>query len=106
MKDFQLHDIETAPEDSQPLLKGSVKAFGMIPNLHAVMAQSPAVLEAYQQLHALAQNVFSLVEPIASLKPKFKFSRNQQHDDFRMQKVRKRMYHLPVKTNRSGVAGN
>ena len=37
MKDFQLHDIETAPEDSQPLLKGSIKAFGMIPNLHAVM---------------------------------------------------------------------
>ena len=55
MKDFQLHDIETAPEDSQPLLKGSIKAFGIIPNLHAVMAQSPAVLEAYQQLHALAQ---------------------------------------------------
>ncbi|MEL6767880.1 MAG: carboxymuconolactone decarboxylase family protein [Pseudomonadota bacterium] len=48
-----LHTPETAPEGSKPLLEGSVKAFGMIPNLHAVMAESPAHLEAYQSLHSL-----------------------------------------------------
>ncbi|MEM9761533.1 MAG: carboxymuconolactone decarboxylase family protein [Pseudomonadota bacterium] len=48
-----LHTRKTAPEASKPLLDGSVKAFGMIPNLHAVMAESPAHLEAYQSLHGL-----------------------------------------------------
>ena len=33
----------------------SQKAFGMIPNLHGIMAESPAVLEGYQILHKLAQ---------------------------------------------------
>ncbi|MEM9010688.1 MAG: carboxymuconolactone decarboxylase family protein [Pseudomonadota bacterium] len=46
-----LHSLDTAPEGSKPLLEGSIKAFGMIPNLHAVMAESPAHLEAYQTLH-------------------------------------------------------
>ncbi|MFT5690841.1 MAG: alkylhydroperoxidase family enzyme [Oceanicoccus sp.] len=48
---FQLHTIESAPEESQALLSDSLKAFGMIPNLHAVMAESPAVLESYKILH-------------------------------------------------------
>ena len=51
--EFELHTIETAPEDSKPLLDNSVKAFGMVPNLHAVMAESPQLLEAYQQAHKL-----------------------------------------------------
>ena len=46
-------DIETAPEGSRPLLENSMKSFGMIPNLHGVMAASPQVLEAYQMLHKL-----------------------------------------------------
>ncbi len=45
---FELHTQETAPAESQPLLEKSVKNFGMIPNLHAVMAEAPALLEAYQ----------------------------------------------------------
>lgn len=53
---FQLHNQTTAPEASQPLLANSIKNFGMIPNLHAVMAESPAVLESYQILHELFQN--------------------------------------------------
>jgi alkylhydroperoxidase family enzyme len=53
---FKLHTKETAPADSQPLLDSSLKAFGMIPNLHAVMAEAPNVLEAYQLLHGLFQN--------------------------------------------------
>lgn len=51
--DAKLHTAETAPEGSKPLLENSVKGFGMIPNLHAVMAESPAHLEAYQTLHRL-----------------------------------------------------
>lgn len=55
MSEFKIHDIDTAPEGSKPLLKKSVEAFGMVPNLHGVMAESPAVLEGYQRLHGLAQ---------------------------------------------------
>ena len=46
---------ENAPENSKPLLQNSIKNFGMVPNLHAVLAASPPVLEAYQQLHQLFQ---------------------------------------------------
>jgi len=60
---FKLHTIETAPTDSQPLLENSLKSFGMVPNLHAVMAEAPAVLEAYQTLHQLFQQTsFDLEE--------------------------------------------
>jgi len=52
---FELYNQQNAPADSQPLLEKSVKSFGMIPNLHAVLAESPAVLEAYQTLHTLFQ---------------------------------------------------
>ena len=55
MTDFTLHNKETAPEDARPLLENSEKAFGMIPNLHALMAESPEHLEAYQRLHELFQ---------------------------------------------------
>lgn len=51
MNDFTLHTVETAPEQSKPLLEASIKAFGMLPNLHGVMATSPSNLKAYQQLH-------------------------------------------------------
>jgi alkylhydroperoxidase family enzyme len=50
-----LHTHETAPAESQPLLEKSVKNFGMIPNLHAVMAEAPALLEAYQTTHEIFQ---------------------------------------------------
>lgn len=55
MTDFTLHTPESAPEGAKPLLEGSLKNFGFIPNLHGVMAESPEHLEAYQQLHALFQ---------------------------------------------------
>jgi AhpD family alkylhydroperoxidase len=50
---FATHTVETAPEGSQPLLEKSLKAWRMIPNLHAVMAESPQSLQAYQDLHHL-----------------------------------------------------
>ena len=53
MVDFTLHTMETAPEGSKPLLEKSQKAYGMIPNLHAAMAESPQHLEAYQALSTL-----------------------------------------------------
>ncbi|MES1929121.1 hypothetical protein SADO_07692 [Salinisphaera dokdonensis CL-ES53] len=53
MADFKLHDQSSAPDDSKPLLENSVKGFGMIPNLHAVMAEAPGLLDGYQHLHAL-----------------------------------------------------
>lgn len=56
MSQFTLYNQENAPEASKPLLEGSVNAFGMIPNLHAVMAESPQLLEAYQQVHQLFAN--------------------------------------------------
>ncbi len=63
MTDFTLHTPETAPAESKPLLENSQKSFGMIPNLHAVMADSPQHLEAYQRLHALFQETsLSVVE--------------------------------------------
>jgi alkylhydroperoxidase family enzyme len=55
MSDFTLYTLETAPQAAKPLLEKSVKAFGMLPNLHAVMAQSPQLLDAYQQVHELFQ---------------------------------------------------
>jgi len=46
MSSYTLHD-------SHPLLENSINAFGMMPNLHAVMAEAPGLLEGYQQLHQL-----------------------------------------------------
>ena len=56
MTDFTLHDENTAPDDSKPLLAKSQKAFGMVPSLHAVMAEAPGLLDAYQQVHELFLN--------------------------------------------------
>ena len=53
MTDFPIHDIESAPERSKPLLEKSQKGFGMIPGLHGIMAEAPGTLEAYQALHQL-----------------------------------------------------
>lgn len=56
MRTFTIHDLDSAPEGSKPLLENSLKGFGMIPNLHGVMAEAPSVLEAYQILHQLFQD--------------------------------------------------
>lgn len=56
MPDFTLHSLDSAPQDARPLLENALKGFGMIPGLHAVMAEAPALLEGYQLLHGLFQN--------------------------------------------------
>ncbi|MEL6369522.1 MAG: carboxymuconolactone decarboxylase family protein [Pseudomonadota bacterium] len=48
MTDYPIHTVETAPDAAKPLLEKSRKAYNMIPNLHAAMATSPQLLEAYQ----------------------------------------------------------
>jgi len=48
---FTIHTQESAPSASKALLDGSLKDFGMIPNLHGVMAEAPNVLKAYKLLH-------------------------------------------------------
>lgn len=53
---FSLHNEDTAPDASKPLLANSKKAFGRIPGLHAVMAEAPGLLEAYNTVHQLFAN--------------------------------------------------
>jgi AhpD family alkylhydroperoxidase len=42
---FPIHTEETAPKDAQETLSKIVEAWGFLPNLGAVMAESPAALE-------------------------------------------------------------
>ncbi len=56
MSTFKIHSIDSAPEKSKPLLEKSQKGYGMIPNLHGMLAEAPETLEAYQTLHDLFQN--------------------------------------------------
>ncbi len=63
MTDFPSHEIDTAPDESKPLLEKSMAAFGRLPGLHKVMAESPQTLEAYQVLHHLfTQTAFNADE--------------------------------------------
>ncbi len=53
MSNFKIHTLESAPEASKALVENSQKANGFLPNLHAVMAEAPGLLEGYQVLHEL-----------------------------------------------------
>jgi alkylhydroperoxidase family enzyme len=50
---FNLYTKTSAPEASQPLLAQTEQSFGFVPNLHGVMAEAPALLEAYNRVWAL-----------------------------------------------------
>lgn len=56
MIEFQLHDESTAPDASKDLLIQSRKNNGMLPGLHAVMAEAPGLLEAYNFAHQQFMN--------------------------------------------------
>lgn len=56
MTTLTIHTLETAPEASKPMLEKSKKAYGMVPNLHAVLASAPSTFDAYQKLHELFVN--------------------------------------------------
>lgn len=51
--DLTVHDKTSAPQASAEALAGAEKAFGFIPNLLGVFAESPAALKAYLTLGEL-----------------------------------------------------
>lgn len=53
---FEVHTLQSAPEQSRPLLEGAKKKFGFIPNLQAVFATSPAAIEAYGAIAKALEN--------------------------------------------------
>lgn len=50
---YQIHTQETAPAAAKDILMGVQKALGFVPNMLAIMADAPAVLEAYQSTGVL-----------------------------------------------------
>jgi uncharacterized peroxidase-related enzyme len=52
---FMLHDTTTAPVSSAELLRSVEQAWGFVPNLHRVLAESPAAFEAYTTLWKIAE---------------------------------------------------
>ena len=63
MVSFPIHTAQSAPEAARAALEGAQKSLGFIPNLYAVLAENPAVLEAYQTLAGIfAKAGFSPVE--------------------------------------------
>jgi uncharacterized peroxidase-related enzyme len=52
---FTLYDIDTAPAGSAEILASVKNAWGFVPNLHRVLAESPAALEAYGTLWGIAE---------------------------------------------------
>jgi len=53
MSTFTVYNVENAPEASKARLAQVGKAWGFIPKLHGVLAESPIALEAYDNLFAL-----------------------------------------------------
>ena len=53
---FQVHDEETAPEGSVPILKGALAGGGQLPNFIGVMAGSPPVLRSYARFRSELRN--------------------------------------------------
>jgi len=50
MTQFTVHTKQTAPNNSVPVLETAEKAYGFIPNLIAVLAESPAAAKGYLTL--------------------------------------------------------
>ena len=48
MSQFQIHTIESAPEEAKDALKAVQNANGFIPNLIGVLANAPTALETYR----------------------------------------------------------
>jgi uncharacterized peroxidase-related enzyme len=60
---FTLHDSATAAPESAAILDVIQKGWGFVPNLHRVLAESPAALEAYGALWGIAEKTgFSVIE--------------------------------------------
>jgi len=53
---FDVYTIDNAPEASRPILEGVKKAYGFVPNLFGVFAESPAAAEAYASIAKALDN--------------------------------------------------
>jgi len=53
MTTFKIHSVDSAPQEAQNILNGYQEKFGFVPNLAAVMAQSPATLKGYATSYGL-----------------------------------------------------
>lgn len=53
MTSLTLHMVESAPEESKPILKGVQNSYGRVPNLFGVLASAPAALEGALTLNDL-----------------------------------------------------
>ncbi len=63
MSQFEVHTKETASTESAELLATAEKAYGFIPNLLGVMAESPATVKAYMTIGQLFdESSFSATE--------------------------------------------
>jgi uncharacterized peroxidase-related enzyme len=63
INNFRLHDATSAPAASVEKLNSVQKTWGFVPNLHRVLAESPAALEAYATLWGIAEKTsFTPVE--------------------------------------------
>lgn len=58
------HTLETAPQKSKDFLQAAKNSMGMIPNMYAVMAENPMLLEAYINSYHLFRSSadFSAIE--------------------------------------------
>jgi len=52
---FPIHTKETAPKGAEGSIKQATAAFGFVPNLIGIMAESPALAEAYLSLSDIFQ---------------------------------------------------
>jgi uncharacterized peroxidase-related enzyme len=60
---FTVHESGTAPAASAEILNDMQQAWGFVPNVHRVLAESPAALEAYSTLWKIAERTsFTPVE--------------------------------------------
>ena len=48
MATFDVHTVDSAPAGAGAQLEASQQAYGFVPNLHGVFAESPELLEAYK----------------------------------------------------------
>ncbi|MFL9865634.1 carboxymuconolactone decarboxylase family protein [Paraburkholderia fungorum] len=56
MSTFQIHTLESAPEQSRPVLRQIQQNFGFIPNIAGTMAESPVLISGFigifQRVHS------------------------------------------------------
>lgn len=63
MTDFTVHTVDSAPEASRETLQQVAKSYGFLPNLIGIMAEAPALAQAYVSVAgAFASSSFSPTE--------------------------------------------